>query len=166
MRPAGEILDGVEFAVLVRDVRDVAASQLMRIRKQRADPAWYDPAYVRAEGERYSDLYGRLADCAPALNDRVVLIRYETLVRECPLDQLQRLLDLPGLDASRLWKRADFDIRDMKDNEAFAQLYGKPISASSIGRHEKVLRPEDAEALAPARAAAEDVLRRFSRVLA
>lgn len=162
---AAELLPAARIAVLVRDVRDVAASQVRRIRKQRGEPGWYDPAYVRGQGERYAAFYGRLADSAPALAGRVVCIRYETLVRDTPLAELERLLGVSGLDASRLWQRARFAISDFKDNEASTKLFGAPISASSIGGHAEVLTPRDAAELGPAAAAAERLFACYADVL-
>nr|WP_243358629.1 sulfotransferase [Fundidesulfovibrio terrae] len=142
-----ELIPDATLAVLVRDVRDVAASQVVRIRKQRNDPGWYDSGYVHEQANRYARLYGRLIDSAPALAGRVVCIRYETLVRETPFSELESLLGISGLDAPSLWRRSDFDITDFKNDEAYSKLFGTAISASNIGRYLPILTEEDASGI-------------------
>lgn len=138
-----ELVPDATLAVLVRDVRDVAASQVERIRKQRSDPAWYDSGYVLEQAARYSATYGRLLEHAPALAGRLVCIRYETLVQSTPLARLEELLGLSGLDMSKLWRRSRFDITDFKNDEAYSKLFGTAISSTNVGRYLPVLAPED-----------------------
>lgn len=144
-----EVIPGATMVLIVRDVRDVVASQLMRMRRQHQDPDWYDTAFLDSQVAAYVSAHTRLVEQASTLGQQVVCVRYETLARrpEAVLPELERQLALPGLDAAKAWKRANFDITSFKDNEAYSALYGQRISSANIGRYAGVLTPEDAERL-------------------
>ena len=160
-----EVFPGATAVLIVRDVRDVVASQLMRMRRQHQDPAWYDVAFLDAQVAHYVAAHSRLAD-ATGLEDQVVCLRYETLATRSAqaLAQLERLLGLPGMDASLAWKRANFDITTFKDNEAYSNLYGQGVSSANIGRHAGVLTAEDSARLERHNGLVERLLSRFPSV--
>lgn len=162
------LVPGATATLIARDVRDVVASQLVRMRKQHQDPEWYDTAFLEAQAESFQAVHRRLAASAATLGDRVVCVRYETLVQdpETVLTRLEGLLDLPGMDADKAWKRANFDITSFQNNEAFSNLYGQRISSANIGRHAGVLREEDSARLERHNRVVDELFRVFPRSVA
>jgi hypothetical protein len=134
-------------AVMVRDIRDVVASQVERVRRWTGNPNWYESGAVHNEADKYVSQYSRLVQDQNILSERIVCIRYESLASGVDMAVLEGVLGLPDMDVSRLWKRAFFDIVRFTEHEAFSPLWGQQVSPDDIGQHRFTLDESDAETI-------------------
>jgi hypothetical protein len=138
------LLPAARFVVMMRDLRDVLASQQRRARN---GVHVFNP---NADLDRFVQTMSRLRAHAPHFAGRLALVRYETLVQR-PAPVLRALgafleLDLAGeADLSWASKRA-------AGEESGTTLDGTPPRPDSIGRYREVLAPDlvrQIEQLAP-----------------
>ena len=138
------LLPAARFVVMMRDFRDVLASQQRRARK---GVHVFDP---NADLDRFVQTMSRLRTHAPLFAGRLALVRYEALAQR-PAPVLRALgsfleLDLAG-DADLSWAA-----KRQAGEESGTPLDGAPPRPDSIGRYREVLAPDllrQVERLAP-----------------
>ena len=137
------LLPRARFIVMLRDLRDVVASQLNRL--LRVDPAasadrGRREAFVNQEVKRFVDSHRRLVESRGLLRRRLLYVRYERLVFE-PRETLRevfRFLDLPFREEMA---EATWPIKRRPGEDSASELDGQPISSSPVGRFQSALDP-------------------------
>ena len=77
----------------------------------------------------------------PNLNDGILVIEYERLVRGFCLDSLKLFLGPPDIHEDNVWSRSKENMHS-ENSQRTTPLYGGPIQDSSIGKHRQVLSRE------------------------
>ena len=126
------LMPQARFVFMVRDIRDIMASQTTRLAKTDT------PFDVAAEIHRLVSTHQRINSARHILRDRLLFVRYEGLAQR-PIETLQavfRFLDLcwtvSMYDTSWPTKRSRF-------NDSVSPLDGLAISPRPIGRYRTVL---------------------------
>ena len=119
-----DMLPDSAFVYIVRDPRDMAASQLRRGFERSV-------AHMATAWNRYLRRYRRLCDDHP---ERAAIVRYEDLVRQ-PDTELDRIFGTVGVEAhpdARRFFESKATIHGSRHNNA--PRVGQDLSSSSIGR--------------------------------
>lgn len=139
----------VQFYVIVRDPRDVAASLVEvgeRLRKKGESEGNTLPRDMNLLGNYYMQCY------MPALTFQnesyqkcITIIKYEDLVSN-PQAVIETIHNKSGLtldefNATESWKRDDIDYKDLKEsnNAWLSDLWGEKLSTARIGQYKKIL---------------------------
>lgn len=137
------LLPEAKFAVMIRDPRDTILSRLeVMERSTGAKPGLPELEFACAE---YNAAYVPLIQHWRHFGDRLILIPYNSLVAGSDLDRLAAFgLDdlVPEQLTQSTWVKAR-----LEGNPWNTDLYGRHVSAASIGRHETLMDPRTAEAI-------------------
>ena len=128
-----QMIPETKFVVSVRDPRDVVASRVDVLRKEKGEVNV--ERAVRMQCENYSSQYKHLLE--GNLGDRLCVIRYEDMVAG-NLASLHAF-GLTDIDPARLWESKIHDMRKVKGGAYLTPLYGSQLSDSSVGRYREVL---------------------------
>jgi hypothetical protein len=135
------------FVVCVRDPRDQIASELA-VAARRLPPTGGDEALqAPALANRYKQMLDAVLRAAAAAPGSFCFVRYEDLVAD-PRSEAARLgafcgLDLSAFDPDADWQRMAVSRDTLAQRPSFSQLYGRPVSAGSVGRFRERLRPPE-----------------------
>ncbi len=140
------------FLFIVRDPKDAIASMRTwgRAQSEKGEEHFFHMESIEYLSRYYTGFYTpllRMVDSDIWL--RVRFIRYEDLVSE-PKDILPSIYEFIGCSTKRkgldkVWTSSRLSLRKEREafNAAITELYGKGISASSVGRYKQVLEQED-----------------------
>lgn len=148
-------VDDAKFLILLRDPRDAIASLIevgKTLKKTGINPAlvkMLESSDAAQLGEFYNAYYQPCHHCnLEGFWSRVRYVQYEGLVRypDAALQQLEAFtgLSLHQFDRQGTWQRSHLNFQDLPaDYQPWwsTPLYGKGISAASIGRYRQILTP-------------------------
>ena len=129
-----DLMPKAKFVVMVRDIRDVIASQAKRAANEGKN---YSRQDVNKDLEEYSSMYRRLKNSGSLLGERVIYVSFESLVNN-PQDELKRVTDFLGIsevDAS------EWPSKRLVSEPSGTEHEGRPVTAEPVGRHREILHP-------------------------
>jgi|GEM_PF-2895598 len=126
------LMPNAKFIFMVRDLRDIVASQFTRYQKVNQQ---FD---VAGEISRFIGTHQRIMSVPNLLKDRLLFVRYEALAIE-PLETLRIVFDFLGLAWENAMEETSWVTKRPRFDDSASVLDEKPITAASIGRYESVL---------------------------
>ena len=147
-----ELVEDAKFLIMVRDPRDIVAS-LAEVRERALRAQRHDLPMPQNASEAVKQLkaiyHANLACQRAGFAERVLYVKYESLVR-APAPEVERLRRFTGLalaafDAGSAWPHSATFLADpiRARSPWTSSLWGKPVTATRIGRHREVLSAED-----------------------
>lgn len=143
-----ELFPNAGLLATVRDPRDQIASEL-EVAMRRLSDAGQNSQLVKRNvsdlAKQYMNYYRQPRQLDRQQSRPIHFVRYEDLVLK-PADTLDRLRSITGLDISfdpkarwsKVSERAALDTTPSR-----SELYGEPVSGSSVGRFKRDLKPEE-----------------------
>ena len=135
-----ELYPGAKFLVIVRDLRDVIASQTTRHIKD-------GRSYNNKRDMRRRDIHPlqhmlqSLVDGRKPLEKKLMFIRYESLVTQ-PTIVMDRVWKFLGLDPITVDTNTRWATKRKRTSNAASELDGNPVSATQIGNYRTILDRE------------------------
>lgn len=126
------LMPNAKFIYMVRDLRDIIASQFTRHQKSNTQ---FD---VAAEISQFISTHQRIMSVPNLLQNRLLFVRYEALATE-PLETLRIVFDFLGLPWENAMEETSWATKRARFADSASELDGKPISSTSIGRYSSVL---------------------------
>ncbi|MEB3342331.1 sulfotransferase [Okeania sp.] len=151
-----ELVEDVKFILIIRDPRDTIAS-LINVGNKMAtlgETRHLTPMFTERKLSEFLEFYRRAYasswNCKlVGFQTKVAYIKYEHLVLN-PEKAIRQLQDFTGLNLSSSikddkWQRIKINYSQLSDAEKpwYSELYGKGISAASVGRYRQVLQQEE-----------------------
>lgn len=127
-----DLMPKAKFVVMVRDIRDVIASQARRAANENKN---YSRQDVNKDLEEYFNMYRRLKDNATLLGDKIIYVSFESLVNN-PQTELKRVTDFLGIsevDAN------EWPSKRLSNEPSATKHEGRPVTVEPVGRHKEVL---------------------------
>lgn len=135
-----ELFPQSKFIVVYRNPLDVMSSRLVVLKKLDVKPNF---SHIREICTEYKWLYRAFLTYINTIpKENLIAINYDKFVKDKPeLTALNEFMGVDDLSYDKMWKK-DF-VKDLGGSKTpwKADLYGKPVSASHIGRSKKVLNP-------------------------
>jgi len=126
------LMPNAKFIFMVRDLRDIVASQFTRYQKVNIE---FD---VAAEISQFISTHQRIMSVPNLLQNRLLFVRYEALAIK-PLETLNKVFNFLELPWENAMEETSWITKRPRFADSASELDGKPITSTSIGRYHSVL---------------------------
>ncbi len=126
------LMPNAKFIFMVRDLRDIIASQYTRYQKVNIQ---FD---VAAEISQFISTHQRIMSVPNLLQNRLLFVRYEALAIQ-PLETLRSVFNFLELPWENIMEETSWDTKRPRFADSASELDCKPISRTSIGRYGSIL---------------------------
>lgn len=126
------LLPNAKFIFMVRDIRDIIASQTTRYARTG------NVLDVMSEINRFVATYKRIHDSRQILRDRILFVRYEALTCR-PIKTLKLVFNFLDLSWTNDMEETSWPTKRQSVDESGSELDGVPITPSSVGRYRTIL---------------------------
>ena len=131
------------FIIIMRDPLDIVASHLDAGQRgaARSGHNAFPPEHVPIWASQVTEQYAAIYNNSELFGDRMRSIKYEDLMRgQIDLSILENFLALPDLpEVSGKHDSGLVNFEQSRDSDIYAELWGKKLSDSRIGRYKEIL---------------------------